>query len=117
VLGKYAPDFSGLDRVFCTRTRLNAQILKPNSLRIKHAENVVIGRNKQFCGASKRPILGKPFGVCMAMRAYDRQVSYTRIKGACQILAPAIRRKKPIFTKQWHISFLLSETLLVESHL
>src|SRR6478672_9509536 len=90
--GKDAPN---LPRISGDRLA-NFEIFERNSLAVEHSIDVVIGQHKQGGGIGKGLILCKPTGLSVAVRADDRQIFDTCVKGPCDFSCVGIWRKYAI---------------------
>src|ERR1700741_4108372 len=91
MLGENSPNTPGI---------LNLQVPKPNTLAIKHAGDVVVGNNEQLGRICEGLVLCKPPGLSVAVRAYNRRVTYAAVKPPGDGAGAGISRKKPVFMKE-----------------
>src|SRR6185437_3891124 len=78
VLCEDPPDLARIGLLPSVRLR-NSERLHADSLRIQHAEDVVIRLDEERRRIRKRLVVCKPLRIRMSMRADDRQVRYRRI--------------------------------------
>ena len=95
-----APDLAriGLDRAAVLAR--NAHVLQRHVLAVKHAENVVVGRDEQPCRIGEGRILGIPARIGMAVRRDDRQVAHLGVKAARDRARREIHREQPVGVDQ-----------------
>src|SRR5271168_1735013 len=98
MLRKNTPD---RPRIFHGRCA-NPEVFEWNTLAVKHAQDVVVGNDKQLCGVRKGLILRKPAGIRMAVRAEDGHAPNAGVEppgdGTCSL----IRWEQPVRVKRRH---------------
>ena len=91
MLRENSPNSSGI---------FNIHILKPHTLAIKHAGDIVVGNNEQLGWICEGFVFCKPAGLSVAMRAYNRRVTYAAVKPPCNGAGARIGRQKSVFVKE-----------------
>ena len=77
----------------------NPQILQLHTLRIEHAEQVMVGHQQQFGGIFERGVLGEPLRIGMPVRADDRQAGDVPIQHLRDGPGRRVRGEQPIGVK------------------
>ena len=101
VPGEDAPDLAGVGAFFAVDLG-DAEGFEGDSLRVEHAEDVVVGLDEELGGIGKWLVEREPGGVGVAVRRDDGQVAYGFVESCGDGACLSVRGKQPVVIQNLH---------------